>query len=560
MHLVRPRLQAREDGSPEHGRGSQPCRARCARFPAVAEPIARTSRTGPLTVNKEADHADWANLVDWRVEGVLEAPLYEQVIKLLQEQILAGAIPAGSRLPSTRQLMQRLGVSRTTAIAAYAQLQADGYVVGKVGSGTYVAPHVKEELIEAPRICSRSRLPMVDTPEAPPLGLSSRGKSYQDIDLEALVRPNVPFNTGMVHIDARTSGLWQQLVRQHLATDSVIQGYSCPQGSESLRKEITRYVSVSRGVRCTPDDVIVVAGSQQAIDLAAKVLLDPTDSVWVEDPGYQPTRLSLATAGMRLHHIPVDQDGMRIDEGISTSPGARAVFVTPSHQYPLGVSLSMERRLQLLEWAKTQRSWVVEDDYDSEFRYSGPALPSLQGLDTNGRVVYVGTFSKVLHPGIRYGYLIVPPQLAKAFQVARFLTDRHSPLFLEQVLTDFMRQGHFVSNFLRMKSNYKAKLDALVRLLNARAGRHLDVVRPNQGLHLIAYLKNGLQDTLVADELAKAGVVARAISRLYAEKSRARSGLMLGFAGFSEGRLTTAVERLAAVIERIDMEQQAIHR
>jgi GntR family transcriptional regulator/MocR family aminotransferase len=220
----------------------------------------------------------------------------------------------------------------------------------------------------------------------------------------------------------------------------------------------------------------------------------------------------------------------------------------------------MERRLQLLEWAKTQRSWVVEDDYDSEFRYSGPALPSLQGIDTNGRVVYVGTFSKVLHPGIRYGYLIVPPQLAKAFQVARFLADRHSPLFLEQVLTDFMRQGHFVSNFLRMKSNYKAKLDALVRLLNARAGRHLDVVRPNQGLHLIAYLKNGLQDTLVADELAKAGVVARAISRLYAEKSRARSGLMLGFAGFSEGRLVTAVERLAAVIERIDTEQQATHR
>jgi GntR family transcriptional regulator / MocR family aminotransferase len=511
-------------------------------------------------VNKEANHADWANLVDWRVEGVNEAPLYEQVIKLLQEQILAGAIPAGSRLLSTRQLMQRLGVSRTTAIAAYAQLQADGYVVGKVGSGTYVAPHVKVELIEAPRICSRSGRPVVETPPgAPPLGLSSRGKSYQDIDLDALVRPNVPFNTGMVHIDARTSGLWQQLVRQHLATDSMIQGYSCPQGSEALRQEITRYVSVSRGVRCTPDDVIVVAGSQQAIDLASKVLLDPADSVWIEDPGYQPTRLSLATAGMRLHHIPVDEDGMRIDKGIATCPGARAVFVTPSHQYPLGVSLSMDRRLQLLDWAERQRSWVVEDDYDSEFRYGGPSLPSLQGLDTNGRVVYVGTFSKVLQPGIRYGYLIVPPQLAKAFQAARFLTDRHSPLFLEQVLTDFIRQGHFVSNFLRMRTNYKAKLDVLVRLLNARASQHLDVVRPNQGLHLIAYLKNGLQDTLVADELAKAGVVARAISRLYAEKSRARSGLMLGFAGFSEPRLVTAVERLAAVVERIAKEQRITH-
>jgi GntR family transcriptional regulator/MocR family aminotransferase len=385
--------------------------------------------------------------------------------------------------------------------------------------------------------------------------LSNRGRAYQSIDLDALVRPNVPFNTGIVHLDGRTSGLWQQLVRQHLATDSMVQGYSCPQGSEALRQEIARYVGVSRGVRCTSDDVVVVAGSQQAIDLASKVLLDTGDPVWVEDPGYQPTRLSLATAGMKVHHIPVDEQGMQVEVGIASCPDARAAFVTPSHQYPLGVSLSMERRLQLLEWAQRQRSWIVEDDYDSEFRYSGPALPALQGLDENRRVVYVGTFSKVLQPGLRYGYLIVPPQLSKAFQVARFLADRHSPLFLEHVLTDFIRQGHFVSNFMRMKSNYKGMLDTLVRLLKTRAGRFLDVVRPNQGLHLIAYLKHGLPDTLVAVELAKAGVVVRPISRLYANQASARSGLMLGFAGFTEARLATAVDRLAAVLERVARER-----
>ena len=519
--------------------------------------ISWKARNGLPIVNNEADQADWASLLDWRVEGANEAPLYEQVIKLLQEQILVGAIPAGSRLPSTRQLMQRLGVSRTTAIAAYAQLQTDGYVVCKVGSGTYVASHLKEELGEGPRICSR--LPQQE--DAPPAWqpdrLSVRGRSYQEIDIDLLVRPNVPFNTGMVHIDARTSSLWQHLVRQHLATDSVVQGYSCPQGSEALRQEITRYVSVSRGVRCTPEDVIVVAGSQQAIDLASKVLLDPGDGVWVEDPGYPPTRLSLATAGMSLHHIPVDEFGLQVDEGIARCPDARAVFVTPSHQYPLGVSLSLDRRLQLLEWAERRRSWIVEDDYDSEFRYGSPSLPSLQGLDVNGRVVYVGTFSKVLQPGLRYGYLVVPPQLSKAFRAARFLADRHSPLFLEHVLTDFMRQGHFVSNFLRMKANYLAKLDVLVRLLNTHAGEYLDVVRPNQGLHLIAYLKNNLPDTLVADELAKAGIVVRAISRLYAERSRARSGLMLGFAGFTEARLTTAVERMATVLERVAGDSKA---
>lgn len=498
-----------------------------------------------------SDHADWANLIDWRVGGAAEAPLYEQVIKLLQEQILSGLIPAGSRLPSTRWLMKRLGVSRTTVIAAYAQLQADGFVISKVGSGTYVAPHVRERLVEAPRICSRSAVPGGLPAGQLPGGLSKRGKCYQEIDLDALVRPNVPFNTGIVHIEARASALWQQLVRQHLATDSVIQGYSCPQGSEALRQEVTKYVGVSRGVRCTPDDVIIVAGSQQAIDLASKVLLDAGDPVWVEDPGYLPTRLSLATAGMELHHIPVDEEGIQVEVGIAACPGARAAFVTPSHQYPLGVSLSMERRLQLLQWAEQRKSWIVEDDYDSEFRYVGSALPALQGLDRNHRVIYVGTFSKVLQPGLRYGYMIVPPQLSKAFRAARFLADRHSPLFMENVLTEFIKQGHFVSNFMRMRANYRGKLDALAHMLSARAGRYLNVVRPNQGLHLIAYLKPGLQDTLVARELDEAGVVARPISRFYADDTRARSGLMLGFAGFSETRLATAVDRLAAVLDGV---------
>lgn len=511
------------------------------------------TRTGhparaPLPASDEIDRANWADLIDWSFTQSADSPLYEQVARLLQERILAGVISAGSRLPSTRQLMQRLGVSRTTVISAYEQLQADGYVVCKVGSGTYVADGVREMVgDDAPQ----SEAAQIASDTGRQLGLSDRGKRYQEMALDMLVLPNVPFNTGIARIDGRTAGQWQHLVRQYVAIDSMSQGYAHPQGSEALRQEITRYVAASRGVRCTPEQVIVVAGSQQAIDLTIKVLLDPGAQAWVEDPGYPPTRLSLATAGIQMHPIPIDEHGLDVDHAIRVGPDARAVFVTPSHQYPLGLTLSIERRIQLLEWARQRHAWVVEDDYDSEFRYDSAALPALQGLDRHQRVVYIGTFSKVLQPGLRYGYMVVPEALVKAFSVARFLADRHSPLFLESVLTEFIAHGYFVSHIRRMRTEYGLGRDVLVRLLKARLGHLLDVVKPNQGLHLIAYLRGRLPDTLVAEEAGKVGVVVRPISRLYADPSSARSGLMLGFAGITEARMVTAVERLAAVVERL---------
>lgn len=491
-------------------------------------------------------NADWANLLDWRCNEDGDTPLYQQVADFLRDRIVTGIIPSGSRLPSTRQLMDRLGVSRTTVITAYSQLHAEGYVVGRVGSGTYVAKDPMAPLA----VCGADGAEAVQAPARPDsLGLSARGARYHDVDLDHLVPDNVPFNTGMTRTDGRTTAQWQHILRRHLAIESAYQGYSAPQGSLEIRREIARYVGVSRHIRCTPDEVILVSGSQQAIDLAIKVLLgSATDAVWVEEPGYPPTRMALQAAGIPLHSIPVDGDGVRVFEGIARCPQASAAFVTPSHQYPLGVSLSMHRRAALLDWAARRNAWVIEDDYDSEFRYNGPALPALKGLDSAGRVIYIGTFSKVLLPGLRYGYMVVPAALAKAFAVARFLADRHSPLFLERVLAEFMQRGHFVSHIRRMRAEYAQARDTLVGLLRTHVGEYLDVEVPNQGLHLIAHLRHGLSDTLVAEQARRTGVVVRPLSRLYAGAPD-RSGLMLGFSGFTDSRMRTAVQRLAAVLK-----------
>lgn len=495
--------------------------------------------------------ANWAALLNWPFDESSDVPLYQQVASFLRDQILDGVIPVGSRLPSSRQLMDRLKVSRTTVITAYSQLHADGYVVCKVGSGTYVADNALD-VVQDSGIKQKGRELKHWAPEE---GLSKRGRRYLDIDADSMVPENVAFNTGMVRMDGRASAQWQQIVRRMLAVEPTHQGYYPPQGGIEIRQAITRYLNVARNVRCTPEQVILVSGSQQAIDLTIKVLLDPGDAVWIEEPGYSPTRLALEVAGMVLRPIEVDDEGIRVHDGIVKHREARAAFVTPSHQYPLGVQLSMRRRVELLEWAVATNAWVIEDDYDSEFRYNGPSLPALKGLDVNDRAIYVGSFSKVLLPAMRYGYMVVPPALVKAFTAARFLTDRHSPVFFERVLAEFIARGYFVDNIRRMRAEYASARDVLVDMLKAQLDHILDVITPNQGLHLIAYLRNNdLPDTLVAQEAARAGVRVRAISQLYSGGSP-RSGLMLGFSGLSESVMQTAVNRLASVLERLSRER-----
>ena len=359
-----------------------------------------------------------------------------------------------------------------------------------------------------------------------------------------------PFNLGRTLVDARTAELWRKLSartlrsfgRHHL-------GYGDPQGMFELRKSVCDYLRAARAVRCEPDQVMITAGTQQAVDILIRVMQGADKEVWVEDPGYSLTRLALLAAGVKVRPIPVDQFGIVVAEGIRRAPRARAVFITPSHQFPTGVVLSMARRLELLERARESGAWIVEDDYASEFRYGGRPLASLQGLDEAERVIYVGTLNKALFPGLRLGYLVAPPSLMPAFVTARYLMDRQPSTLCQAVVAAFMEEGHFAAHIRRMRQTYRDQRDVLVAALRRRLGDRLTVDPPDQGMHLVAYVRRGLSDVAAERGARERGVIIRAMSRLYVE-APARSALMLGFSGYPRQIIAPAIARLAQAFER----------
>ena len=407
---------------------------------------------------RRVKRSNWFELLDLRIDRATAAPIFRQLYSEIRRVILSNVLPAGSRLPSTRQLAVRLGVSRTSVVTAYDQLLMEGYIVGRVGSGTYVSMDLPEPIETA---CATGGLTATsDAPRPISAGGVRCAKFAQDnvlLDNAAVHIPgDVPFNTGRCSIDGRTLDAWRKLTCRRLSrVDPLHLGYSDPQGLLELRRAIAEYLRAARAVRCKPDQIIVVAGAQQAIDLTLKILVDPGEAVWVEDPCYPAAYAAFAVAGARVIPVPVDDHGLIISQGIATWPAARAVYVTPSHQYPLGVVMSMARRLELLAWARNVGGWIIEDDYDSEFRYAGRPLASLQGLDDSHRVIYVGTLSKVLFPGLRVGYAVVPHDLVDAFTAARLLADRNPPTLEQGVVADFINQGFFTSHIRRMRMKYR---------------------------------------------------------------------------------------------------------
>jgi GntR family transcriptional regulator/MocR family aminotransferase len=479
---------------------------------------------------------NFAGLHNWQVARSRPVPLFRQVYLQIRSAILAQTLKPGTRLPSTRELATQLSVSRSAVVAAFDQLIAEGYVGGKTGSGTYVAADLFENSAAQKAGLRKAKAPSRDVFVGDLVDVTARNDSR-------------PFNLGRTLIDSRTHNTWRKLTaRAFRSIDPVHLGYSDPRGLPALRQAVSDYLRVARGVRCDPDQIVITTGTQHAVDLVIRVLDLAGEKVWVEDPGYPLTVRALVAAGVTAHPVPVDEHGIDVRAGIAKAKAARAVFITPSHQFPTGVVLSMSRRLALLGWARESGSWIVEDDYSSEFRYGGRPLAALQGLDDAERVIYVGTLNKALFPGLRLGYAVVPNALLPQFVRTRYLADRQ-PASLHQAITaDFMEDGHFAAHIRRMRAVYAAQRDLLVKSLRRRVSAYARVDPPDQGMHLVLYLNKGLSDVAIQRAALEQRVVTRAMSELYLA-APPRSALMLGFSGHPPSSIPAAVARLADVIE-----------
>ncbi|SHL42529.1 GntR family transcriptional regulator / MocR family aminotransferase [Pseudonocardia thermophila] len=458
-------------------------------------------------------------------------PAYLVLYERLRAGILSGQLAAGSRLPPSRALAAETGLSRNTVLAALAQLEAEGYIVGRRGSGTYVASVLPEHMLTA-----GTRLRVPARPGTGAATLSERGQRLTQIrrmPLPAVIGrepKGTAFLIGLPALDRFPFETWTRLHTERLRRSAArLMTYDDPAGYRPLREAIAAHVGTSRGIRCSADQVVVTSGSQQALELCARILLDPGDAAWLEDPGYLGARAALVSAGARLVPVPVDEEGLDVAAGIAREPDARLAVVTPSYQFPLGHTMSLPRRIALIEWAGSRNAWIVEDDYDAEFHYVGRPHAALAAIDAHQRVVYVGTFSKVLFPGLRLGYLVAPPHLVDGFVAARLSTDIHASLFDQAVVADFMTAGHLTRHLRRMRVLHRERQQELLRLAEPLVGA-LDLAPSNGGLHLIGRLHPSRDDRAIARRAVQDGVHVWPLSTHYLG-AEPRPALLLGYAG-----------------------------
>jgi GntR family transcriptional regulator / MocR family aminotransferase len=484
----------------------------------------------------------WADLLDLTLEHQGDRPLYQRLYLNLRQAITTGVLSSGRKLPSTRHLSLSLKVSRMSVVTAYEQLLSEGYVVARKGAGTFVCN-------DLPIAVSAARRVATATPVA--AGLSTTGRRYGQFANDLAVADAQPFGTGYCSIDDATIRAWRRVGAQAVRRLDVTRlGYADALGSEALRHEVAAYLRAARAVTCEPNQIFIVSGTQQAIDLTARALLDPGDRVWIEDPGYLPTRAALVGFGVHPVAVPIDEHGLIVSEGRVRAASARAAFITPSHQYPTGAVMPLVRRLELLSWAAEHGAWIIEDDYDSEFRYVGRPLASLQGLDRGAHVIYVGTLNKVLFPGIRIGYVVVPQPLVDGFRAVRTLIDRHPPGLTQTIIAELMRQGALSRHIRRMRQLYRDARDALVEAIDQHMGDLVDVRTPDGGLQLLVKFKPGISDIRVADAARRRGVVVKPISPLYSDVTP-EHGLVLGFSGFGVTHLQVAARELATATRSV---------
>ncbi len=463
--------------------------------------------------------------------------LYKQIYNTLRSVILNNHVVKGARLPSSRTLANELGVSRNTIVLVYEQLQAEGFITSGVGKGTFISTQFNQSQFIKKKFISDKKV-----------RTSKRGQAMLDAyTSEAPSGSPPPFVPGIPALDVFPFRQWQRAVNHaHKIITPSEMNYGPTAGYLPLRKSLASYLAVARGVRCSPEQIFIVNGVQQGLDLICRLLTDPGETIWLEDPGHTGARSAFAAAQLKMKPVSVDQQGLLITVKMQQSKKGSLVYVTPSHQSPTGAIMSLERRIRLLEWARSRNAWIIEDDYDSEFRYRGQPLPALQGLIEDAPVLYLGTFSKVFAPGIRMAYLVIPEFMIETFSHARRAVDTHSPIPLQAAMQVFIDEGYFTTHIRRMRNLYAERQNLLLKATRKYFGNTIHLSSSNSGMHLVGYI-NQNNDQILSNAACGEGYVVPALSGHYLNKPD-RFGLLFGYACVPSADMDAHVKRLAKVL------------
>ncbi len=471
-------------------------------------------------------------------------PLYQQIYTSFRNAILTGQWTAGQRAPSSRALARELQISRLPVLNAYAQLLAEGYLEARPGSGTYIARRLRAR--------SRLRSPIRKEPAQPPLISRQVRRNLPSTRQEATpwMRGWGAFGLHQPALELFPFSAWSKLLSRHVAATRIQDLRRIdPMGWLEFRAAIAEYLRSARGLECAPEQIMVVSGSQQALDIIARTLLNPGQAVWMEEPGYWLARHALRTAGARLVPVAVDEEGMEVGRGMRGAPHARLVYATPAHHFPLGATLSAARRIQLLEWARKSQAWIVEDDYDGEYRYESPPVATLYGMDRQERVIYVGTFSKVMFPSLRLGYIVLPRALVPAMCSVRYGMDIFPPFLSQQVMTGFLRDGHFARHIRRTRLAYRQRRQALIEALRPLSQSGLELRGAAAGLHVSLLLPPACDDIRLAQAAAEEKLWLWPLSGFYNSRQRQRPGFVLGYGSVTPEEMPAAVGQLQKIIQ-----------
>jgi GntR family transcriptional regulator/MocR family aminotransferase len=488
--------------------------------------------------------AGGALLLTIKIDHRSSRPVSTQLYVSLRDLILSGALGAGERLPATRTLARDLGLSRTTAIDAFERLLAEGLIESRVGSGTFVSAALRSERPQQPpqpgeAVAGRRKLQL------------SRAMGWAvDHFTQRQRLPHAPraFITALPAFDAFPMAEWARIAAKHWRGDRTdVMGYGEPSGHPALRLAIAAHLRGNRGISCEKEQIFIVGGAQQAFHLIGTVLLNPGDKVWFENPGAIGARNSLVACGADLVPVPVDAEGLRVDDGLKRSPKFRLVFVTPSHHQPLGHIMSLERRFALLRAAERAGAWIIEDDYDGEFSFGRRPLPTLKSVDRTGLVIYVGTFSKSLFPALRLGFMLVPPALVDTFEKVSASFVQGVPSSLQAMVAEFIDEGRFATHVRRMRRIYAERHAALIEAARNMLGGLLDVASTDSGLHTVGHLPAYISETDATRAAAAQGVIVSPIARFSITPAPVR-GLVLGFGAVRPPEIKTGVAALSRAL------------